>query len=47
MVKKPPCNAGDLGLIPGWEDPLEEGRATHSSIQFFFFFFSIVFIYLF
>ena len=19
------CNAGDLGLIPSWEDPLEEG----------------------
>ena len=19
MVKKPPCNAGDMGLIPGWE----------------------------
>ena len=26
------CNAGDLGLIPGWEDPLEKGKATHSSI---------------
>ena len=26
------CNAGSLGLIPGWEDPLEEGMATHSSI---------------
>ena len=26
------CNAGDLGLIPGLEDPLEEGMATHSSI---------------
>ena len=26
------CNVGDLGLIPGWEDPLEEGRATHFSI---------------
>ena len=23
------CNAGDLGLIP-WDDPLEEGMATHS-----------------
>ena len=22
----------DLGLIPSWEDPLEEGMATHSSI---------------
>jgi len=26
------CNAGDLDLIPSWEDPLEEGMATHSSI---------------
>ena len=25
-------NAGDLGLIPGSEDPLEMGMATHSSI---------------
>ena len=25
-------NAGDLGSIPGREDPLEEGMATHSSI---------------
>ena len=25
-------NAGDLGLIPGLERPLEEGMATHSSI---------------
>ena len=24
--------AGDLGSILGWEDPLEEGLATHSSI---------------
>ena len=23
-------NTGDLGLILGWEDPLEEGMATHS-----------------
>ena len=23
---------GDLGSISGWEDPLEEGMATHSSI---------------
>ena len=22
----------DPGLIPGWEDPLEKGMATHSSI---------------
>ena len=26
------CNAGDLGLIPGQEDALEKGMATHSSI---------------
>ena len=26
------CNAGDLDSILGWEDPLEEGMATHSSI---------------
>ena len=26
------CNAGDSSLILGWEDPLEEGMATHSSI---------------
>ena len=28
------CIAGDADLIPGkmWEDPLEEGMATHSSI---------------
>ena len=24
-------NEGDLGLIPGWEDPLEKEMATHSS----------------
>ena len=23
-VKNPPCNAGDVGSIPGWEDPLEK-----------------------
>ena len=23
-------NAGDLGSIPGWEDPQEKGKATHS-----------------
>ena len=32
MVKKSAYNVGDLGLILGWEDPLEEGIATHSSI---------------
>ena len=26
------CNAGDLGSVPGQEDPLEKGMATHSSI---------------
>ena len=25
-------NAGDTGSIPGWEDPLEEGMASHSNI---------------
>ena len=30
--KKSACNVGDLGLIPGWEDPLEKEMATHSSI---------------
>ena len=35
VVKNLPAGAGDLrdaGLIPDWEDPLEEGVATHSSI---------------
>ena len=35
MVKNLPANAGDVreaGLTLGWEDPLEEGMATHSSI---------------
>ena len=35
MVKRQPVNAGDirdLGFTLGWEDPLEEGMATHSSI---------------
>ena len=26
------CNAGDPGLIPGGEDPLEKEVATHSGI---------------
>ena len=30
--KEPTCSVGDLGLIPGWEDPLEERLAIHSSI---------------
>ena len=28
--KEPICNEGDLGLIPGLEDHLEKGKATHS-----------------
>ena len=35
MVKNPPLHArdaGDAGSILGWEDPLEESMATHSSI---------------
>ena len=30
--KESACNAGDLGSILGWEDPLEKGKASHSSI---------------
>ena len=30
--KESTCNAGDLGSILGWEDPLGKGKATHSSI---------------
>ena len=26
--KESVCNAGDLGSIPGWEDPLEKRKAT-------------------
>ena len=32
MIKNPPANAGDAGLIPGSARPLEEEIATHSSI---------------
>ena len=32
MVKNLPANEEDTGLVPGWEDPLEEEMATHSSI---------------
>ena len=35
VVKKPPGkaeDAGDSGLIPGQEDPLEKDMPTHSSI---------------
>ena len=31
-VKASACNVGDLGSIPGQEDPLEKKMATHSSI---------------
>jgi len=30
--KESACKAGDLGSTPGLEDPLEKGKATHSSI---------------
>ena len=30
--KESACNAGDLGSVPGWEDPLEKRMATHSNI---------------
>jgi len=32
MVKNLSANAGDVGSIPGLEDPLERKMATHSSI---------------
>ena len=32
VVKDLPANAGDMGLIPGREDPLEKEMATHFSI---------------
>ena len=35
VVKNPPANAGDITDAVqslSWEDPLEEGMATHSSI---------------
>ena len=30
--KKSVCNVGELGLDLDWEDPLEKGMITHSSI---------------
>ena len=30
--KESTCNAGDIGLIPGWKDPAEDSMATHSSV---------------
>ena len=35
MIKNPPANAGDIRDMVrslGWEDAVEEGAATHSSI---------------
>ena len=35
VVKNPPANAGELrdaGSTPGWEDPLEEGVASQSTM---------------
>ena len=32
--KESACNAGDLVWFLGWEDPLEKGKATHSSQYF-------------
>ena len=32
VIKNLPANVGSASLIPGWEDPLEEGMETHSSI---------------
>ena len=29
------CNVGDLDSIPGLEDPLKKGKATHSGIVAF------------
>ena len=31
--KESACNAGDPGLIPGWEDPLEKEMTSHFSIH--------------
>ena len=30
--KESAYHAGDLGSVPGWEGPLANGMATHSSI---------------
>ena len=32
VIKESACNAGDWGLFPGSEDPLEKEMTTHSSI---------------
>ena len=33
MVKNPPAMQETQARPPGWEDPLEKGMATHSSIR--------------
>ena len=37
MVRNPLAMQETQGRFLGWEDPLEKGMATHSSILFFFF----------
>ena len=32
MAKNSPADTGDSDSVPGQEDPLEKGMATHSSI---------------
>ena len=32
LTEESACNVGDLGTIPGWEDPLEKGKAAHSNM---------------
>ena len=32
VVKNLPANAGEMGSIPSWEDPLRKEMAIHSSI---------------
>ena len=32
MLKNPAANAGDVGLILGWKDPLEKEMTAHSTI---------------
>ena len=32
VIKNPPANAGDMGLIPGWGRYLGEEMATHLHI---------------
>ena len=32
MVRNPPANAGDVGVIPRWERSPEKEMATHTNI---------------